>query len=78
MIEMRDDPRHPKDDKNTKPLYCACWERYVWKDGEIVMKDGKAQTKTIGSGWRSDQADTAALAMRMNGYIVRGYFAGML
>ena len=71
MLEMTDDPRHPKTELNTVPLYCA-----IWPKGKVV--DGKYVSGEIGSGWRQDQADTAALAIRMNGRLVRGYFAGML
>ena len=69
MVEMRDSPKHPKDDLNTMPLYCAMWEVGKLTNGVIVRKE-------IGSGWRRDQADTVALAIRMNGYVLRGWFAG--
>lgn len=69
MVEMRDDPKYAKDDRNTIPRYCAMWPKTVYKDG-------KPTQKFIGSGWREDQADTVALAIRMNGYVLRGYFAG--
>lgn len=81
MIEMKDDPRHPQNAANPVPLYCAQWERYVTKpNGEVKLKpsDSKPMTKIIGSGWRRDQADTAALAIRQGGWLLRGYFAGMI
>lgn len=70
MVELRDDSRYPRSGNNTTPLYCAVWTKGILdKDGQIIRKE-------IGSGWRSDQADTIALAIRMNGYVLRGYFAG--
>jgi hypothetical protein len=69
MLEMKDDPRHPRTDLNTIAMYCAVWPRTVYKDGIPTPK-------MIGSGWRSDQADTAALAIRQNGHLLRGYFGG--
>lgn len=71
MLEMKDDPRHPLTDLNTIPMYCAVWPKSVIKDGIYTQK-------MIGSGWRADQADTAALAIRQNGHLLRGYFAGMI
>ena len=71
MVEMKDDPRYPMTTSNAQPRYCA-----VWKVGKMV--NGKIVRKEIGSGWREDQADTVALAIRMNGYVLRGYFAGAL
>lgn len=61
MIEIKDDPRFPKGGRNTLPLYAAVWTR---------------DEKEIGSGWRNDKADVIALAERMGGYVVRGYFVG--
>lgn len=71
MLEMKDDPRHPKTDLNNVPMYCAVWPKSVIKDDVVTQK-------LIGSGWRTDQADTAGLAIRKNGYLLRGFFAGML
>lgn len=72
MLEMKDDPRHPQTELNTIPMYCAVWPKTVYG------KDGKPAPKMIGSGWREDQADTAALAIRQNGHLLRGYFAGAM
>lgn len=69
MTEMHDHPKHPRDEHNTVPLYCAMWSKTVYKDGKPTQKQ-------IGSGWRADQADTVALAIKMNGYVLRGYFGG--
>ncbi len=71
MTEMKDDPKHPKTELNNMPLYQARWPK-----GKVI--DGKYVPGEIGCGWRSDMVDTIALAIRMNGHVVRGYFAGML
>lgn len=69
MIEMKDCPNHPKTELNSTPLYRAVWPKSKIVDDKIVFGE-------ISSGWREDQADTTALAIRMNGYLVRGYFGG--
>lgn len=73
MTEMQDDPKHPQTELNKVPLYLARWPKTVF-DGP----EAKPRQTFISSGWRADLADTCALAIRMNGHIVRGYFAGML
>jgi hypothetical protein len=71
MVEMKDHPRHVKDEQNTIPLYSAMWPKTVYVGGKPVQK-------MIGSDWRRDMADTIALAIKMNGYVVRGYFSEVL
>lgn len=66
-ILVKDHPTHARDVKNTVVKYCAIWPK-------TVMKDGKETQKNVGSGWRDDYEDTAALALRMGGYVMRGYF----
>lgn len=70
MVKIKDHPRYQREGDNQTPLYAA-----IWQVGKLDNRTGKIVYKEIGSGWRNDMADTVALAIRMNGYVMRGYFS---
>lgn len=66
-VELKNHPAHPQTKENTVEKYCAVWPKTVYQNEKPVQKQ-------VGSGWRDDYEDAVTLAIRMNGYVMRGYF----